>query len=220
MMNREDDARTPATEMGRAMRERIKALKPERQPVEATDEQRERWQEIGKEKFQDPEYQRWAQSHRSRESLQEAGRLGYAETARRYGPDFANEFAASYRREHPSEPEKRMMELLGELGFLEGRDYEREARVGGRRVDFAFHDRQLAIEVYGGVHEQRFRERFNLEQRAGEEDKRHIEDVQGAGYRLMIAWRRELDEESLAQKREEIRGMLGQADYGHQNPWE
>ncbi len=219
-MDRSDDARAPATEMGRAMRERIQALKQEREPIEATDEQRERWRQLGAERFQDPEYQRWAQSHRSRESLQEAGRLGYAETARRYGPDFADRFAAEWRLDNPTQPERRMMELLGELGFLEGRDYEREAKIAGRRVDFAFHDRQLAIEVYGGVHEQRFRERFNLEEKAGEEDKRHIEDVQGAGYRLMIAWRRELDEESLAQKRDEIRGMLGQADYGHQNPWE
>ncbi len=88
-MDRGEDARAPATEMGRAMRERIQALRPERQTLEATDEQRERWKELGKERFGDPEYQRWAQSHRSRESLREAGRLGYAETARRYGADFA-----------------------------------------------------------------------------------------------------------------------------------
>ncbi len=111
-MERGDDARALSTEMGRAMRERIQALRPERQPMEATDEQRERWHELGTERFQDPEYQRWAQSHRSTESLREAGRLGYAETARRYGQDFADEFAANYRREHPSEPERRMMELL------------------------------------------------------------------------------------------------------------
>ncbi len=219
-MDRGDDARAPATEMGRAMRERIKALKPEREPIDVTDEQRERWRGLGKDRFSDAEYQRWAQSHRSRESLQEAGKLGYAETARRYGPDFADRFAAQWRLDNPTQPEKRMMELLRELGFEEGRDYEREAQVGNRRVDFAFHDRQLAIEVYGGVHEQRFRERFNLEQKGSEEDQRHVEDVQGAGYRLMIAWLRELDEESLAQKREEIRGMLGQAEHGHQNPWE
>ncbi len=214
-MERGEDARAPATEIGRQMRERIQGLKPEREPLAASDEQREGWRELGQERFQDPEYQRWAQSHRSRESLREAGRLGYAETARRYGSAFADEFAANYRREHPSEPERRMMELLTELGFLEGRDYEREAKIGGRRVDFAFHDRQLAIEVYGGVHEQRFRERFNLQEQGAEEDQRHVEDVEGAGYRLVIAWRRELDEEGLAHKRDEIRAMLGLAQNDH-----
>ncbi len=190
------------------MRERIQGFKSDRQPLEATQEQREYWRKLGQEKFTDSEYQRWAQSHRSTESLREAGRLGYAETARKYGSDYAERFAAEYRREHPSEPEQRMMQLLRELGFEEGRDYEREAKIGGRRVDFAFHDRQLAIEVYGGVHEQEFRERFNLQQKGTEEDRKHIEDVEESGYRLMIAWRREFDEEGWERKRDEIRGML------------
>ncbi len=36
----------------------------------------------------------------------------------------------------------------------------------------------------------------------------------------MIAWRRELDEEGLTQKGDEIWGVLGQTEYGHTNPWE
>ncbi len=119
-MERGDDARAPATDMGRAMRERIQALKPDRRPLEATEEQRERWRELGKERFGDPEYQRWVQSHRSTESLREAGRLGYAETARRYGADFADRFAAQWRLDNPTQPEKRMMELLGELVHKQG----------------------------------------------------------------------------------------------------
>ncbi len=218
-MDRGEDARAPSTEMGRAMRERIQALKPERQPIEATEEQRERWQGMGKDRFGDPEYQRWAQSHRSTESLREAGRLGYAETARRYGADFADRFAAQWRLDNPTQPERRMMELLGELGFQEGRDYEREAQVGGRRVDFAFHERKVAIEVYGGVHDELFHERFGSVESGAEQDDRHNEDVQGAGYWLMIAWRRELQGEELPGKRDEIRGILDDTHYGQENPW-
>ncbi|MDP9379727.1 MAG: hypothetical protein M3Q29_06175, partial [Chloroflexota bacterium] len=36
----------------------------------------------------------------------------------------------------------------------------------------------------------------------------------------MIARRRELDEEGLTQKGDEIWGVLGQTEYGHTNPWE
>ncbi len=200
------------------MRERIQGLKPDRQPLEATNEQRQHWRSLGHKRFQDPEYQRWAQSHRSRESLQEAGRLGYAETARKYGPEFADGFAAQWRLDNPTQPEKRMMELLRELGFEEGRDYEREAQVGNRRVDFAFHERKVAIEVYGGVHDEVFRERFGTVESGAEQDDRHNEDVQGAGYRLMIAWRRELQGEELPGKRDQIRGILSDAHYGHDNP--
>ncbi len=218
-MDRGDEARAPATGLGRQMRECIQAFKQEREPIEATEKQRERWRELGKDRFGDPEYQRWAQSHRSRESLQEAGRLGYAETARRYGPDFADRYAAQWRLDNPTQPERRMMELLGELGFIEGRDYEREAKVGGRRVDFAFHERKVAIEVYGGVHDELFRERFGSVESGTEQDDRHNEDVQGAGYRLMIAWRRELQGEELPGKRDQIRGILGDTQHGQESPW-
>ncbi len=218
-MDRGDEARAPATGLGRQMRERIQGLKPDRQPLEATNEQRQHWRSLGQERFQDPEYQRWAQSHRSRESLQEAGRLGYAETARKYGPEFADGFAAQWRLDNPTQPEKRMMELLRELGFEEGRDYEREAQVGNRRVDFAFHERKVAIEVHGGVHEEVFRERFGAVESGAEQDDRHNEEVKQSGYHLLIAWRRELEGEELPGKRDQIRSILGDTQYGNESPW-
>lgn len=127
-MEREVDARTLATQLGRGIRKRLGALKSVRQPLEATAEQREAWRRLGRDRFADPDHQRWAQSHRSRESLNEAGRLGYQETAHRYGSDFADRFAAQWRCEHSTEPERRMMELLAELGTRRGAATSERAR--------------------------------------------------------------------------------------------
>ena len=94
-----------------------------RQPLRATEEQRAEWRALGREKFRDPDHQRFAQSHRSTESLREAGRHGYQATAERYGRDFASDLLASHRREQPTRPEREMAGLLKELGAEEGRDY-------------------------------------------------------------------------------------------------
>jgi very-short-patch-repair endonuclease len=109
-----------------------------------------------RERFRDAEFQRWAQSHRSPQSLAAAGKLGWAATVRRYGSDFAFDRAAQTRRERPSAPERAMIALLASLGQRQGEDYRREHKVAPRTyVDFAWPDRR-AIEVYGAVHFGRF----------------------------------------------------------------
>lgn len=130
---------------------------PLRRPQSASEEQRTAWRDLGAAKFKDADYQRYAQSHRSTESLREAGRHGYQETARRYGRDFASDLLANHRRDQPTRPEREMIGLLGELGKREGRDYQREYKVApGIYADFALPERKLAIEVHGGAHQAAF----------------------------------------------------------------
>ncbi len=129
----------------------------QRQPVAASEEQRAAWRALGREKFKDPDHQRYAQSHRSTESLREAGRHGYQATAARYGRDYAADLLARYRREQPTRPEREMQGLLAELGKQEGRDYQREHKVApGVYADFAWPERKLAVEVHGGAHQAAF----------------------------------------------------------------
>ncbi len=118
-----------------------------REPLQPTAEQRAAWREMGREKFRDSEHQRYAQSHRTAESLRDAGRHGYQATADRYGREFASDLLASHRRAQPTRPEREMVGLLKELGAEEGRDYQREYKVSpGMYADFAIPERKLAID--------------------------------------------------------------------------
>ncbi len=124
-----------------------------RQPMQPTAEQRAAWEAMGREKFRDPEHQRFAQSHRSTESLREAGRQGYLATAERYGREYAADILANHRREQPTRPEREMVGLLREIGAEEGRDYSREHKVApGVYADFAWPDQKVAVEVHGSAH--------------------------------------------------------------------
>ncbi len=128
-----------------------------RQPTQPSAAQQAAWREMGREKFKDPDHQRFAQSHRSAESLREAGRQGYLATAERYGRDYAADILANHRREQPTRPEREMTALLGEIGKQEGRDYQREYKVApGVYADFAVPERKLAVEVHGSAHEAAF----------------------------------------------------------------
>jgi len=130
---------------------------PSRQPLPATEEQRAAWREMGREKFRDPDHQRYAQSHRTAESLRDAGKHGYQATVERYGRDYAADLLARHRRDQPTRPEREMVGLLKELGAQEGRDYQREYKVSpGMYADFAIPERKLAIEVHGGAHQAAF----------------------------------------------------------------
>ncbi len=115
-----------------------RAPNTQRQPRTATEEQRAVWRALGREKFKDPAHQRFAQSHRTAESLREAGKHGYQATAERYGREFASDLLTNHRREQPTRPEREMVGLLKELGAEEGRDYQREYKVSpGMYADFA-----------------------------------------------------------------------------------
>ncbi len=162
-----------------------------RGPLRATGEERVAWREMGQDKFKDAEYQRYAQSHRSTESLREAGRHGYQETARRYGRDFASDLLANHRREQPTRPEREMVGLLKELGAEEGRDYAREYKVvPGMYADFAIPERKLAIEVHGGAHQAA----FFLERGLPEREERRTAVYAREGWTVHVVTDRDLQE--------------------------
>jgi len=162
-----------------------------RQPLQPTAEQRAAWEAMGREKFRDPEHQRFAQSHRSTESLREAGRQGYLATAERYGREYAADILANHRREQPTRPEREMTALLGELGKQEGRDYQREFKVSpGVYADFAVPDRKLAIEVHGSAHQAA----FFLERGMPEREERRTETYAREGWTVQVVTDRDLRE--------------------------
>jgi very-short-patch-repair endonuclease len=185
------------------------AVRTARQPLAATEEQRAAWREMGREKFKDPDHQRFAQSHRSAESLRDAGRHGYQATAERYGRDFASDLLANHRREQPTRPEREMVGLLKELGAEEGRDYQREYKVSsGMYADFAIPERKLAIEVHGGAHQAAFFLAKGMEER----ESRRTETYARAGWAVQVVTDRDLREgreETRARIRATIAGATG-----------
>ncbi len=170
------------------------------------------------ERFKDPAHQRWAQTLRSRESLSEAGKKGYETTVRRYGEDFMYDRAAYKRREqYPprSEPESKVMRMLGELGQRPDRtdqqgaagDYFREHKLGPKRhADFAWPEQRKAIQAWGGIHTARYP---TGEEVIREQNARQVERAQRAGYELMILRDEDLAAERWDETRERVRGFLG-----------
>jgi G:T-mismatch repair DNA endonuclease (very short patch repair protein) len=185
------------------------ASTPPRQPLQATAEQQATWQAMGREKFKDPEHQRFAQSHRTAESLREAGKHGYQATAERYGREYASDLLASHRRDQPTRPERELVGILKELGVEEGRDYHREYKVSpGMYADFAIPDRKLAIEVHGSAHQATFFLERGIEAR----EERRAETYARAGWAVQVVTDRDLREgreETQARMRETIAGATG-----------
>jgi very-short-patch-repair endonuclease len=181
----------------------------QRQPLTATEEQRATWREMGREKFKDPDHQRYAQSHRSAESLREAGKHGYQATAERYGREFASDLLANHRRAQPTRPEREMVGLLGELGAREGRDYQREHKVApGVYADFAWPERKVAVEVHGGAHQAA----FFLERGMPEREGRRTAVYEREGWTVQVVTDRDLREgreETRARMRATIAGATG-----------
>lgn len=182
---------------------------PSRQPLQATATQQATWQAMGRDKFKDPEHQRFAQSHRTAESLREAGKHGYQATAERYGREYASDLLASHRRDQPTRPERELVGILKELGVEEGRDYHREYKVSpGMYADFAIPDRKLAIEVHGSAHQATFFLERGIEAR----EERRAETYARAGWTVQVVTDRDLREgreEIRARMRETIAGATG-----------
>ena len=199
-----DDARTEAA-----------ADAAGRHPPTATAAQREAWRQLGAAKFQDAAYQRYAQGFRSSESLSAAGRAGFAETARRHGRDFAADLLARHRQDHPTDAERAMIALLGELGQAEGADYVREHRVaGGCYADFAWPERRLALEVHGSAH----RAQYFLERGMHEREDRKAALYDAAGWEVRVVTDRELFERG-AETRERVRAILRPAPAAQRPLW-
>jgi len=182
---------------------------PPQQPLTATAEQRAQWRDMGEEKFRDPDYQRFAQSHRTAESLREAGKHGYQATAERYGREYASDLLANHRREQPTRPEREMVGLLKELGAEEGRDYQREHKVvPGVYADFAWPERKVAVEVHGGAHQAA----FFLERGMPEREERRTAVYAREGWTVQVVTDRDLREgreETRARMRATIAGPTG-----------
>lgn len=199
---------------GRADRRDDPAPAP-RWPPDPTAEQRDRWAQPGYDRFQDAEHQRWAQGHRSAESLREAGRKGYAEMRERAGGEERTfDRSRSYRLEHPTAEERAMIERLGALGLREGADYEREYPLrydhpeGGRAFimpDMAWPARRLAIEVHGSIRESRYGDEVRAR------DARKAAVYAREGWRVLTVTGRELREDP-AGVREQARAFLAGPD--------
>ncbi len=193
-------------EWGDARGERAK---PDHRPPATTAEQRAQWRQLGRDKFQDREYQRYAQAHRTHESLRDAGRRGYQETARRYGRDFGARLLADYRQRHPSDAERAMMATLGALGQREGCEYWREYPVGpgGPYADFAWPERKLAIEVIGTAHSAAFFQEQGLVER----EARRMAVYEREGWRVRtVTWQELRDRPD--QTRERVQALLAPAE--------
>lgn len=183
---------------------------PARRPPAPTDDERERWRVLGKEKFRDAEYQRYAQGWRSEESLRESGRAGFAETARRHGRDFAADVLARGRLANPTAPERETIALLGELGQREGVDYHREYRVApGVYADFAWPERQLVVEVHGSAHDAQ----FFLARGMAEREARRAAIYEEAGWQVRVVTERDLSADR-GRTRERLRQAITRPEQG------
>ncbi len=211
-MDRGDDERGERPEPERTAATEQRPILPDRGDLE-------RWNKLSaEERFQQPDYQRWAQSFRSRESLSEAGKKGYETTVRRYGEEFVYDRAADKRREQDpprSETERKVMRMLSELGHRPDRtdqggspgDYFREHKLAPKRhADFAWPERNKAIEAWGGIHTARYP---TGEEVIREQNARQVERAQAAGYELMILRDEDLTSERWEETRERVRRFLG-----------
>lgn len=107
----------------------------------------------------DSEFQQNARSHVKRESLQRAGRAGYAQVGGEVWRCEQSEKARQWRLAHPSEPERWVIEILMEHLSLTV-SYDREYVIEGdeRAVDFAMPDERCVIEVVGHQYKASFGE--------------------------------------------------------------
>ena len=88
---------------------------------------------------------------------------------------------AEYRRNHPTEIERRMIAVLEGLGWIENRDYKREKIIAGWWCDFVLESRRAIIEVNGAVWHSNG---FHGEDRIAR-DARKREDLRVYGWRLL-----------------------------------
>lgn len=199
-------------------REAEREPKTEQRPIWPAKGELDRWRGMKpEERFRDAGYQRWAQSFRSRDSLSRAGRAGYSATVAKYGREFLHDRAADKRREREvpySRLERQVVSMLGELGEREDRTeyggrqgtYLREHKLApSRHADFAWPDRQRAIEVWGGVHTDEF---FVRRDAVLEANERQVERTRAAGWELMVVTAEDLRPESRDETRERVRRFL------------
>ncbi len=170
-----------------------------------------------RDRLRDSSFQRWAQSFRSRESLSAAGKEGYSVTVSRYGKEYLHDRMADKRREREeprSRAERRMVRLLEDIGERQDRSeyggargtYLREHKLApSRHADFAWPDREKAIDVWGGVHTRQF---FVSQERVQLANERQIDRARAAGWQLMIVTDEELRRENWDETRERVRRFL------------
>jgi very-short-patch-repair endonuclease len=149
--------------------------------------------------------------------FREIGKLGFAATVERYGPEFAHDKAAASREAHPeraSHDEQRVMAMLAGLGqgdLLAGENvaYRREHKVAPSiHVDFAWPEQYKALEVYGGVHRVLAFDPDRL--RAARESARE-ERIRAAGWELLTVTDRDLTARNWAATSDRLAGFLGLA---------
>ncbi len=207
-----------ADDRGRALRTDEREPPTGQRPIWPAKGELDRWREMpAPERFKDSSYQRWAQSFRSRESLSDAGKKGYQTTVRLYGKEFMYDRAAEKRREPElpkSRTERRVMSMLEELGERQDRTeqggqsgtYHREHKLAPlRHADFAWPEKNKAIEAWGGVHTARF---FVEQEKVREENQRQINRARAAGWEVMILRDEDLTQDRWEETRERVRRFL------------
>jgi len=185
------DDRTPPE---RPPERTLPARATQQRPVWITAEERARFKALGPARFTDPAYQRYVQSFRTRTSLSESGKRGWAATVAKHGDEFAHDRAADKRRAKPSGDERRMLLLLRHLDAPEAR---REHKVAPRtHVDFAWPapERRQVIEVYGGVH---FGPYFDPSGERAAYDRAREERITALGWEVLVVTHEDLRRENL-----------------------
>lgn len=187
-----------------------------RRPPDPTAAQRSRWAQPGYDRFRDAEHQRWAQGHRSVETLREGGRRAYAAmVGRMEGQRYTIEHGVEYRLANPTVGERAMIDRLAELGQRERVDYAREYTLwytrpeGGRAFkipDMAWPERRLLIEVQGSI---RASPRYGACARANDAQKAAI--YRREGWRMLAVTEEELLRDP-AGVRERVRAFLAGPD--------
>jgi very-short-patch-repair endonuclease len=123
-------------------------------------------------------YQVAARAQQSHESLAARGRKGFAALVRKHGKDKALEHLAEYRREHPTEIERRVAAWLDAHHVA----YRREASVAGVYVDFLLDDGTTVLECDGAIWHAN--DPLHGQDRAGR-DALHEMALAANGYRLI-----------------------------------
>jgi len=172
-------------------------------PQWITAEERARFKALGPARFQDPTYQRYVQSFRTRASLSESGKQGWAATVAKYGDEFTHDRAADKRWAKPSGDERRMLLMLRHLDAPEAR---REYKVAPRtHVDVAWPERRQVIEVYGGVH---FGPYFDPSGERAAYDRAREERIKALGWEVLVVTHEDMRRENLDKTVDLVRQFL------------
>lgn len=134
------------------------------------------------------EHQRMAGKARARQ---------FSPAYQRFAQTMGGVARAEYRRNHPTELERRMIDWLAELGWHEWEDYQREKIIATWACDFVFETHRAIIEVNGQVWHTNG---FHGQDKEGR-DARKRADLKVFGWRLLEITDHEMRDKESVQTR-------------------